>query len=223
MSALSSLNVALHALLLSALGWGLVKWGVRDARHRAWAALVAACLTLGAPLLMEMPRDLEQRATVSPLLAPNPSWKPDWKVSAATVTPQPLPARPSVAAVAVASWSLKDVAGWAALVWLVGSLLLCLRHFGRCFAARRWRRSLREMTAEERGGMGDDVSRARLRVFDGEGCPCVTGLLAPVVVVPAAVFSEWTPQQWRWLLRHEGEHLRGHDTRIAWCLGWAEA
>ena len=45
MNAIMLVNLALHALLLSAVGWILVRWGVRDARHRAWAALLVLAST----------------------------------------------------------------------------------------------------------------------------------------------------------------------------------
>lgn len=224
MSAIPFLNVALHALLISVLGWALVKWCVRDARHRAWAALLAVFITVVAPALMELPRHPDAPSdTAVPYVAATASWKPDWKVPAPTVMRASLPAVPAVAPAAASPWGIGDLAWWTAAVWLTGSLLLSLRHTGLCLAAWRWRRSLRAMREEEFHRVGTTAAHAGMGVFESDGCPCVTGLLRPVIAVPASILRDWTPQQWRWLLRHEREHLRGHDTRIAWCLGWVKA
>ncbi|MBK8037636.1 MAG: M56 family metallopeptidase [Verrucomicrobiaceae bacterium] len=42
--------------------------------------------------------------------------------------------------------------------------------------------------------------------------PCAAGWFFPVIAVPASAFQELTAQQWRWLIRHESEHLRTNDT-----------
>jgi hypothetical protein len=54
----------------------------------------------------------------------------------------------------------------------------------------------------------------RVRVFDGASTPCAAGWFFPVIAVPVSAFGKLTPRQWRWLLRHEAEHLRMHDTVV---------
>ncbi len=43
----------------------------------------------------------------------------------------------------------------------------------------------------------------------------------PLIVVPKD--QTFTEEQWRWLLAHEGEHVRGGDTAMAWCFEWIRA
>lgn len=56
---------------------------------------------------------------------------------------------------------------------------------------------------------------ARVRVSEGASTPCVAGWFWPVIAVPVSAFGKLTPSEWGWLLRHEAEHLRLHDTVVA--------
>ena len=85
MNAIVLINVMLHVLLLSLLGWFLVRWCVSDARHRAWASLLVLLGSICAPLLMELQGEPSGRILDVPTVAPVSAWKPDWKVPAATV------------------------------------------------------------------------------------------------------------------------------------------
>ncbi len=221
MSAVTAINVALHALLLSALGWCLVRWCVADARHRAWASLLVLLAAMIAPWIMELPNEPAGNAADEFTAAPATSWKPDWKLPAPvrqTASPPP-----SVAETVIApAWSIADFAWWACAVWFAGGILLGMRHAGMSIIAWRWRRSLRSLSAEEAGLVPCAQSRATLRVFENDGCPCVAGVWKPVIAVPERIIREWSPRHWTWLLRHEGEHVRGGDTLIAWLLGWVK-
>ena len=85
MNIIMLINVTLHGLLLSSLGWFLVSWCVSDARHRAWTALLVLLGSICAPLLMEFHEEPSGRIMEVPAAVPVAAWKPDWKVPAATV------------------------------------------------------------------------------------------------------------------------------------------
>lgn len=230
MNAITIINVALHALLLSALGWALVRWCVKDARHRAWASLLALTVVVLAPVLMEWETPIRQAATTqeqSASTAPASSWRPDWKVPADAVSSvrfSQMTSNPSESAPAPAYfWSLQKMATWFCAIWITGSILLALRHAAFSLAARRWRLSLRTLTPEEESTIPSSVRGHSLRVAADSSGPCVVGLWNPVIVIPRQIISRWTHRQWQWLVRHEGEHVRGRDTLIAWLLGWVRA
>ena len=77
MNAITLINVALHVLLLSALGWGMVRWCIPDARHRAWASLLVLLIALIAPLFMEIRGEVATSTTEETPGAPATScaWK----------------------------------------------------------------------------------------------------------------------------------------------------
>jgi hypothetical protein len=135
-------------------------------------------------------------------------------------------------------WNLNDSFNWLhRLSWLVTALLL-LQLLVQSVRLQRWAWSLRGLSAEETALLRDSVlecagppalsnvsrpaksSRGlehsktlpRMRVSNEICIPCVAGWFFPVIAVPAPAFQELTPPQWRWLIRHESEHLRMHDT-----------
>jgi uncharacterized protein involved in high-affinity Fe2+ transport len=57
----SLLNVALQSLVLGALGWAVVRWGLKDARLRACTALGAVVLACAAPWLLPWMPELPRR------------------------------------------------------------------------------------------------------------------------------------------------------------------
>ncbi|MDB6006893.1 MAG: Regulatory sensor-transducer, BlaR1/MecR1 family, partial [Prosthecobacter sp.] len=65
--------------------------------------------------------------------------------------------------------------------------------------------------------------RGGVRVFEGPGSPCVTGVMSSVIAVSKTTCESFTEEQWRWLLAHEGEHVRGRDAAVAWLFGWVRA
>src|SRR5690348_9127145 len=87
MNAITLTNIALQGLLLSAIGWALVRWCIRDARHRAWTALLALLVAFIAPLIMEIRGELAVSAMEEATPAPVSAWRPDWKISMPVTTP----------------------------------------------------------------------------------------------------------------------------------------
>jgi hypothetical protein len=81
-----------------------------------------------------------------------------------------------------------------------------------CWRDWRWRGALRELDGvvpEEATGV---------KVHERCGTPCVAGVWRPVVVMPVDLPATLSRRQWMWVLRHEREHIRGHDTRVALVL-----
>lgn len=222
MNAVTTINVALHALLLSALGWVLVRWCVKDARHRAWASLLTVTAAVIAPVLMEWGLPIAAPQQPVPEM-PASSWKLDWKIPAEVASTVRLSPVTGGQPEPKSTWSLHEVAAWFCRIWIAGGILLALRHAYLSLAARRWRLSLRTLSKEAEDMVPSGTWRRTLRVSQNGGCPCVVGLRSPVIAVPRQIIGTWTQRQWQWLLRHEGEHVRGRDTLTAWCLGWVKA
>lgn len=224
MSAVTLVNMALHALLISVIGWGFVRWCVPDARHRAWASLLVLHAAVIAPWLMEIRPEIpvSSPAEVSAASAVT-SWKPDWKISATTIAPPRIHSETVNSANAEPAWTVADLARWACVVSMIGIVVMALHHCVMSMMAWRWRRSLRVPTREESAVLPSAAWHAPLLVSRDDVCPCVVGLWQPVIAVPQRIITGWTSRQWTWLLRHEGEHLRSRDTLTAWLLGWTKA
>lgn len=201
------LNFIVHSLVIGAAAWLLVRFIIRDALRRCILANLAVLMCLYSPFDISM-RDL------FPPQQPVPVWTPlretfeaDWRVSVTPVTtPAVMPAAPAPA------WEVNDVVKrlrW--LAWLVTAVLL-LRLLIQSIRVQRWAWSLRDLTQAEIDSLPKELPFKSLSVFEGDGTPCVAGWFFPVIAVPAAAFEKLTPRQWRWLLRHESEHLRCHDT-----------
>ncbi|MGV3663858.1 MAG: M56 family metallopeptidase [Prosthecobacter sp.] len=204
------LNFGIHSVVLGALGWLLVRFVVRDALRRCILANLAVLFCLIGPFNIFL-RD------VSPVKEAMPVWTPlretfeaDWRVSVspAMVGPQ------MVATPQTRGWNVDvdNVVGvlrwvvWAGVVLLLGRLAV------QSLRVQRWAWRLRPLKRAEREKLPAEMDTGRLGVFDRPGTPCVAGWFFPVIAVPASAFQELNHTQWRWLMRHESEHLRGHDT-----------
>lgn len=208
MNSIILVNIALHSLLLSIPGWILVRWVLRDARQRALASVLTMAAAALVPLLITM---LPQRTAESlshPHLLKHTHASIDAGVPSisdvATIVPPE-------AAPSAAPWHWQDLSNALPWTWLTGTCLLGLLHLALTLKATLWHRRLRP-------GPFPGVW-----TFEGVGSPCVAGILRPIVAVPEAAMTGWTQDQWRWLLAHEREHVRGKDPAVAWLLGWVRA
>lgn len=216
-------NLALHSLLLNALGWLAVRWCVRDARRRAHAAMMTILLALIAPWAVSV-WPLPHREADAPEQTMVAQGLPlEWRIKVEAAPVHPFTKAPSVDAVPAPAWSFDEAARGLLWLWWMGFLVMALRHLWQSWCTRQWRRGLRVPTEEEWRALPAGIEAQALRVFDHEGGPCVAGLLRPVIAVQASAFQSLSADQWRWLLRHEGEHLRSGDVAHAWLLGWARA
>ncbi|MBN8417427.1 MAG: M56 family metallopeptidase [Verrucomicrobia bacterium] len=216
-------NYALHSLVIGAAAWLLVRFVIRDALRRCILANLAVLMCLYTPFNIGMQDLLPQPKEAVPVWTPiRETLKADWRVSVAPV---------SVPEVNVVSqerrWDVNDgVRGMRWLAWGVTAVLL-LRLLVQCVGVQRWVWGLREPTQSEISELPRGVSNERISVFGGEGTPCVAGWFLPVIAVPASAFETLTRREWCWLLRHEAEHLRMHDTVVVLlqnivraCLWW---
>ncbi|MCX6849504.1 MAG: M56 family metallopeptidase [Verrucomicrobia bacterium] len=203
------LNFVIHSLVIGAAAWLLVRFVIRDALQRCILANLAVLMCLYSPFHISM-EDLFPQQKEVPVWTPiRETFKADWRVS---VTPA------AVAKVKLTreegSWSVDEVVRgmrWGA--WMVAAVLL-IRLLVQCVRVQRWAWGLRRLAQGEADKLPRDACFRRLRVFETEGTPCVAGWFFPVLAVPAGAFQKLTERQWGWVLRHEAEHLRLHDTVV---------
>ncbi len=207
---ISCLNFIVHSLVIGAAAWLLVRFVIRDALRRCILANLAVLMCLYTPFHISM-EDLFPVKKEVPVWTPiRETFKADWRVSVA-------PASASKVNVAAETrvWDV-DEAVWVLrrISWCVTALML-LRLLFQSSRVQLWAWRLREPTQAEMDLLPRNAPFERLSVFEHEGTPCVAGWFFPVIAVPASAFEKLTPRQWDWLLRHEAEHLRLHDTVAA--------
>ncbi len=200
---MNAITLALQVLLVAAAGWLALRLGVRDARHRAWGALLVLGAVVCVPLLPVLP---EQNAVAAPQAEATPLPLPQWRLTLSPAPTQPLPVD-LVLSEAKPLWQWPHWTTIVLVVWATGAALLGLRHLGRTLRVARLK-----LQPHSRSG----VAMAAV------ASPCLVGIFKPVVVVPEACAS-WTDEQWRWTMAHEREHLCGRDTLVVWLLGWLRA
>lgn len=216
------LNVAWHGLLLSSIGWLGVRFLTRDARVRALACFLGLIVACIAPWFMQSRSQPVRPSDSAPELAQ--TWIPEWKITLASVDlPAMAPDTSTGSEIRSSLWSGINVFSWAWMLWVLGVALgVCwqLVLLGQHVA---WRWKLCPLLAEEVSALPPELSLDEIRVFQGRGSPCVTGILRPVVAVPADAASTYSTRQWRWVMAHEREHLKGQDPLIHVLLGWVRA
>lgn len=202
-------NFLVHSLVIGAAAWLMVRFIIRDALRRCILANLAVLMCLYSPFDISI-RDLFPTQQHVPVLTPiRETLEQDWRVK---VEPQKAIV-PSTAAPTVApSWDVNDLVKWLhRFSWVVTALLM-MRLLVQSVRIQRWAWRLRYPSSAEYEKLPPGINPHRLRVHDGECTPCAAGWFFPIIAVPASAFHELTPQQWRWLLRHELEHLRTNDT-----------
>lgn len=215
-------NYVVHSLVIGAAAWLLVRFVIRDALRRCILANLAVLMCLYTPFNIGM-EDLFPPQKPVPVWTPiRETFKADWRVSVAPAKVLAADAVPQVR-----SWDVNDVVTrlrWFA--WIIAAALL-IRLLYQSVRVQLWAWRLREPTQSEMGVLPQGVPYERISVFEDEGSPCVAGWFFPVIAVPASAFEALTPREWSWLLRHEAEHLRLHDTVAALlqnivraCLWW---
>ena len=107
---------------------------------------------------------------------------------------------------------------WMVLAWLLGAGAFSLRSLIAWVAAMRLRRSgacaAAEIWQAKLAKLGERI-RVSQPVMLLESCltdvPVVVGFLRPAILVPAALFTGFPPDQLELLLIHELGHIRRHD------------
>ncbi|MFO1437901.1 MAG: M56 family metallopeptidase [Verrucomicrobiaceae bacterium] len=202
-------NFLVHSLVIGATAWLLVRFVIRDALRRCILANLAVLMCLYSPFDISF-RDLFPTTQHVPVLTPiRETLEQDWRVK---VEPQKAIVPSTAAPTAAPSWDVNDLVKWLhRFSWVVTALLL-MRLLVQSFRIQRWAWRLRYPSSAEYEKLPPDLNPDRLRVHDGECTPCAAGWFFPIIAVPASAFHDLSPQQWRWLLRHEMEHLRTNDT-----------
>lgn len=210
------LNLGIHSLTLAAFGWCLVRFFIRDARRRSVAAGIAIIFSLCGPVTISSWPYPYQSREVPVLGAIHQVLEADWRI---VIQPQAAPenvAEPATQHSAKFVWDVNQAVGWMSCTFWTVMAGMMLRHLWRTWQVWLWRRRLRAPAPTEMEAIPEVLRSQRIGVFDHEGTPCVAGCWRPVIAVPASAFQMLTSRQWHWLMRHEGEHLRGADTMSAW-------
>lgn len=219
---LSFLNFGIHSLLISVLGWLTVRFVVRDALRRSIVANIAILFSLIGPFTIAYWPYPYLGDSAPTLTAIHQTLEADWRI----VVPPPndeAAAPPATVAAKAPAFTMNEVVRGLRWVFWAGVVLILVRHLWQTWIVLRWCWRLRDITQAEADALPKDIRFERISVFEQEGTPCVAGWLMPVIAVPASAFQNLSPEQWRWLMRHEEEHLRGNDTVSAWLHGCLRA
>ena len=205
-------NFVVHSFVIGAAAWLMVRFIMRDVLRRCILANLAVLICLCCPFDLSF-RELFPTKKIVPVLSPiRETLEHDWRVK---VEPQKDIAAARPLPTADPSWDVNDLVKWMCRLSFLVTAALLLRLLLQSLGVQRWAWHLRLPSAVEGEKLPTELNVGRLRVFDGQCTPCAAGWFFPVIAVPASAFNELTPQQWRWLIRHESEHLRAKDTVAA--------
>ncbi|MGC4015606.1 MAG: M56 family metallopeptidase [Luteolibacter sp.] len=213
------MNLVLHSIAFALVAWIAVRC-LRHPRLRAAAALTGL---LAAGILpwfsairlpeKEMPAALQTPARVLP----------SWRITLKDASPSGLDATSPVAAISTSPpthsrfLAASPLSSWQALglLWLTGTVLWLLLDVRAIWRIRVWRRSLVPLTDEEWSALSSELPLDRSQVWRSNEVvsPCVTGFFRPRLVIPRFLLVESERQHLLWAIRHETEHLNGHDLR----------
>ena len=205
---LGPLSIELAALALLVLAAGRL---IRSPalRHLLWLAVLFKpfiAIAVTSPYTVFAP--------LAPLAEPGWDASPHGQVEhLASLAPLP-PAGTTTAASSAALTS----AGWAALLWLVGTSLLTGRILIGCCILRRMRR---QASVQREGPLFEALRRARaaldchpwveVATSPSIRSPLVLGILKPLIVVPTHVVERLSPGELALVLMHELAHVRRCD------------
>ena len=231
------LDSAWRVTLVLAVAWGATRLLARRpaaVRHAVWAAalLVALAVPMVAGVVPSwriavLPAAPMARAVVpsSPNVPPSrPIPPPRAQVvtrasadddSASAPFSAPAPAPPSDAPPA------RSTADWLGLLWASVAAAIIGRYFASV-ASVRWLTRDAEPVTDSRWRDASDVASAELGLpespallaSDHVTVPFTSGILRPVVVVPASALTTWTDERIRVVLLHELAHVRRRDCLV---------
>jgi beta-lactamase regulating signal transducer with metallopeptidase domain len=212
-------------LLIAAVGVVVLLTAKRSAawRHFLWTSALALSLLMPI-VVVSVPSSLQ-------LTLPWPAPRSSALSAPALLTPGAHRAGAEPAVVAPrnsepSSAELRTRTAWPTFmtVWLIGAWIVWLRNALAHVGLRRWARKARPglslAWAATLRRVGSDAGFGRhLRVLESDHAtsPCTWGLVAPVVLLPAAG-AHWPEPQRRFALLHELAHVRRLDyltTQIA--------
>jgi beta-lactamase regulating signal transducer with metallopeptidase domain len=216
------LNFLLHTALLSAFTGGLCLL-LRDPGRRAFAAAAGVLAIVVLPWISAhgwLPENSPPGAAA--LVEERP--RSGWVIRIDTPATEDAVVMDAETADVVPGWAS---AGWRmalAGVWIAGGVAGLLVVAVRLVRLRRWSLTLREATNEERAFLESFASEKRNRfLISGSGTgPCAVGFFRMRMVVPEPLLEDGSRGKLRWVVRHEAEHIRGGDPRLAVLLSLAK-
>jgi len=132
--------------------------------------------------------------------------------------PAPLGLVPAATANAAANPTTPPLTNVVLAIWMVGVLALSIRLLGGWLTAHRVAQRQRRPATPEIQAMAARLAErlALRRIVDvvesaGVAVPIMVGWLKPVIVLPTAVISGFTPDQVEALIVHELAHIRRND------------
>jgi beta-lactamase regulating signal transducer with metallopeptidase domain len=231
---LSSL-VWLHAWQIALVGLaigGISLWIGRRWPHLAYALWLVVLVKCFVPPVGNWPVNVLGRLTPASLQPETAAvaWVESTRPTNLTAEPAAtmgLVSRPTLQPSPLATnraTTSSTTSSWLALVWLVGSVLLCGIAIGRGSGiGRRLRQSSRPIPADVQAivdrvaaRLGLSASpRPRVLVTSTDAGPVVIGLWRPIVFVPEMLLGRMQPPQLEGVLAHELAHVRRRDTWVA--------
>ncbi|GEP45545.1 M56 family metallopeptidase [Brevifollis gellanilyticus] len=218
-ASISFLNFGIHSLALALLGWVIVRFVIRDALRRSHAAFLAVLFSLIGAFdigFWSFPYVAEKAPVWT---AVHQTLESNWRVVVTPSTPESKTASEVAKASTAPAWKMDDIIQAARWLYGVVAGVLLLRLLAQSCGMQRWAWRLRYLKQQEIDALPEVVPLGRLRVVEGDATPCVAGWFPPVIALPSSAFGTLPPQQWRWILRHEAEHLRRADTAAALIQG----
>jgi HEAT repeat protein/beta-lactamase regulating signal transducer with metallopeptidase domain len=231
------LDVAWRVTLVLAVAWGATRLlGRRPAalRHAVWASalLVALAVPMLAGVLPSWRIAVLPASGVSAIVpsAPNgPSSRPLPPPRITRVAPEST-ARETLTSQAsqspadsqpIDALPVRSTADWLGLLWASVAAAIIGRYFAS-IASVRWLTRDAEPVSDQRWRDASDVASAELGLpespallaSDQVTVPFTSGVLRPVVVVPASALATWTDERIRVVLLHELAHVRRRDCLV---------
>ncbi len=187
---------------------------------------VIAAHVLGTPVAD--PRPAVDPIGLEPSAATTIVLDPEVGVAADTVVALPEPLAPEVDAPAglPAAWVrclavLSELAAWLPWLWLIGTPVVFATVATGLTGAELLRLQSRVLDDDTWTALRDRLARALgvsryvvVGVCDRVASPIVIGIARPMIVLPSAALSGWTPEQIEMVLLHELAHVRRWDNLV---------
>jgi parallel beta-helix repeat protein len=205
----------------------------RSAAARHAACLLALIVLLGTACTTALWTSIRRTPTPTPATSSRPSEKSvvsigqstqstvvAWPPLGEVETTEPAAAGPIPGPGSIASWQdhLRPYLPWIAAGWVCGVALLSLRHLGGWCRVRSWRRRGADVDPATASIFAQLQIQFRLqgkvwlRQSASALAPMLTGVLRPIVILPARLLTGLSSEQLHAVLAHELAHLARRDT-----------
>jgi beta-lactamase regulating signal transducer with metallopeptidase domain len=221
------LNFLLHTALLSVFVWCMCLI-LRDPGRRAFAAAAGLLFIALLPWITAKGLLLRESVPARHVQESSPIPEDDFSgwvvriekpVQVAQLSPVEIMAVPKSGPSIATGWSAVLVGFWISGA-IIGFIVLVVRHAALSIRLR----SLRKPDDSEWATISQHATRPRQAfLISGNGMgPCAVGILRQRIVLPVEMVAE-AGGRMRWAVRHEEEHLRSSDPRVAVFLSLAKS